>query len=200
MLCSIVLISSFGRAQETQQKESEKHRYLGLGIRLPGLQVSDLEARAFPPARLILSLDPIKFFRIEAQYGMISSTRESSDPSADKVSLQGKSSVTSLGLMGMYPSGKGRFIFGFRYGVGNYSDESWQSYPDEKVVESTGKVKTLSGVIGGEFMAARFFSIGCEFSLSSVKDEYTSATSTTGPLNTKATMTEGNIIFKFYPF
>lgn len=200
LLCTMVMISSFGKAQQSQQEENEKHRYLGIGIRFPGLQVSDLEFRAYPPARIIVTLDPIKYFRIEAQYGFFSTTKEASDPSANKVDLHGKSSATSLGLMGMYPSGKARFILGFRYGIGNYSQESWESYPDEKVVESSGKLKTISGVIGGEYMAAKFFSIGCEFTISSLNDEYRPASTTTGPVISKVSMTEGNIILKFYPF
>jgi hypothetical protein len=194
-----LFICSNSSAQQ-QQQESEKHRYAGFGIRLPGLQAGDFESRAFPPARIIFSLDPIEFFRVEAQYGFFSSSVEASDPTADETMLQGKSSVVTLGLMGMYPKGKARFIFGFRYGIGNYSQQYWESYPDEKVMENTGKVKTLSGVIGGEYMVARYFSIGCEFSISSMKDEYSSASSTNGPANSEAMLSEGNVVFKFYPF
>ena len=194
-----LFICSSSSAQQLQQ-ENEKHRYAGFGIRLPGLQAGDFESRALPPARLIFSLDPIDFFRIEAQYGFFSSNVEVSDPTADETMLEGKSSVITLGLMGMYLKGKARFILGFRYGIGNYSQEYWESFPDEKVMENTGKVKTLSGVIGGEYLVARFFSIGCEFSISSMKDEYLSASSTNGTVNSKAMLTEGNVVFKFYPF
>lgn len=198
-MIAAVFICSKSSAQQ-QQQEKEKHRYAGFGIRLPGIQVSDIDARALPPSRIIASLDPIDYFRIECQYGFSSSKREATEVSANKIELEARTSVFSLGVMGMYPKGNARFIFGFRYGVGNYKEEEWETYPDEKVVESTGKTKTISGVIGGEYLVAKFFSIGCEFAISSVKDEYHPASDSNGPINNKASLTEGNIIFKFYPF
>jgi len=193
-----LLACNTGFAQ--QQKETEKHRYAGFGIRLPGIQSGDLDQRALPPARIIASLDPIEYCRIEAQYGFRSTKTESQDASNDNVDLHGKSSLFSLGLMGMYPKGNARFILGFRYGIGNYKQESLESYPDEKIVESIGKTKTISGVIGGEYMVAKSFSIGCEFTVSSLKDEYRPASSASGPVMSEVSMTEGNIILKFYPF
>ena len=194
----VMLVCTRSIAQEQQVKE--KHRYAGFGIRMPGIQVSDIDALAMPPARLIASVDPIEYFRIECQYGFSSSKRESTDPSADKVVLEGSTSLLNLGAMGMYPKGNARFILGIRYGIGNYKGESWDAYPDEKVVESTGKTKTISGVIGGEYLVAKFFSVGCEFTVSSVKDEYRPASYDNGTINNKTSLTEGNIIFKFYPF
>ena len=194
-----LFICSSSIAQE-QSKENQKHRYTGFGIRLPGVQVGDLQSRVTPPARIIFSLDPLEYFRLEGQYGFISTSQESTDPSAQKVKLDGSSSVFSFGAMGMYPKGNARLIFGIRYGVGNYKQESWESYPDEKIVESTGKTKTFSGVIGGEYLVAKFFSIGCEFSLSSMNDTYHPASTTSGPVESKVAMSEGNIILRFYPF
>lgn len=197
-MIAALFICNISSAQE-QKQETEKHRYAGFGIRLPGIQVSDIESRALPPARFIFSLDPLEYFRLECQYGFVSRSQEASEPSADKVELESSSSVFSFGAMGMYPKGNAKFIFGVRYGIGNYKDESWESYPDEKVVESKGKAKTISGVLGGEYLVAKFFSVGCEFTVSSAKDEYRPA-SGNGQINTKALLTEGNIIFKFYPF
>ena len=142
----------------------------------------------------------MNFFRIEGQYGFTSSKEESTDPYANKVELEGRSSVFTIGAMGLYPKGNARFIFGVRYGIGNYRQEVWQTYPEEKVIESTGKTKTISGVIGGEYLIAKYFSIGCEFSIASIKDDYTPAGSTNGSFMSKASLTEGNIIFRFYPF
>jgi len=196
MIAALFICSNCFAQQQNQ--ETEKHRYTGFGIRLPGIQVSDVEARALPPARIIASLDPIEYFRIEAQYGFTSTKTESSEPSANKADLKASTSLFSLGAMGMYPKGNARFILGVRYGIGNYSEQFWD-YSDG-VAEDKGKTKTISGVIGGEYLVARFFSIGCEFTVSSIKDEYRPAKSTTGPINSKTSMTEGNIILKFYPF
>lgn len=198
-MIAAMLICSNSFAQQ-QNQENEKHRYAGFGIRLPGIQVSDVDSRVIPPARVIASLDPIEYFRIEAQYGFNATKTQSDEPSADKIELKGSTSVFSLGAMGMYPKGNARFIFGMRYGIGNYKQESWATYPDKKIVESHGKTKTITGVLGGEYLIAKCFSIGCEFTVSSMKDEYRPAMSDNGPIASKVSLSEGNVILKFYPF
>jgi len=196
LLCMMVLVSLFSKAQQTvQQEEPFKHRYIGLGVRAPGIQVSDFDYTVYPGSRIILDINSNQYFRIEAQWGMYSKTNETSD--GDKNDLHTKASCYGLGVMGMYPKGRARFIAGLRYGISDYSYEEID-FSTGGVIKNSGKIKALSFLIGGEYFLAKFFSLGAEFSLSSTKDEFSPASSSS--TNQESMMTEGNLIFRFYPF
>lgn len=188
-----------------------KHRYVGLGIRASGLQVSDLLSNPVPPYRLILNIDPIKYIRIECQYGFYSSKFDqkvttSTGGTITLVPTQ-KSTFISGGIMGLYPIGNARFNFGVRYALNKYSDDdvystsSWSNPSNPFLVTNTGKRTLISGVIGGEYFFAKFFSVGAEFSFGTIKDVYTmAAVYVSPPTTSKTTMTDGSLIFRFYPF
>ena len=187
-----------------------KHRYLGFGIRASGLQVSDLLSNPVPPYRLILNIDPHKFIRIEGQYGFYSSKSDQkvTTPTGGTITLvpTQKSSFISGGIMGLYPVGHAKFSIGVRYAINNYSDDdvyypsSWPSPSSPYLVTNTGKRTLISGVIGGEYFFAKFFSVGAEFSFGNIKDVYTPAPVYLSPAMTnKTTMTDGSLIFRFYP-
>ena len=191
--------------QQQQQQENFPHRYLSLGIRPPGIQSSDLASRAYPTSRLVLALDPVKYFRLEGQFGVYNTTSSREDSQAGgstTLELHSKSTFAGFGIMGMVPVDHGRFIAGIRYSVNKYSDDEVFDYPSYAVDENTGKMTFFSGMIGGEYFIARFFSIGAEFSVSSVKDVYepSSLASNPSPETDKTILTEGNLVFRFYPF
>ena len=198
------------RAQEVQKQEKSEHRYLGLGIRT-GLQLSDLIANHVPPNRLVLNIDPSKYFRIEGQYGSYSKKSEVNVQYYDPITgatlsallkPKEKSSFIGGGLMGMYPKGECRFIGGIRYGINNYSYESvnysyYSTAPT--LVKETGKETVISGVIGGEYSLAKYFSVGAEFSILSIKDVNTPPSIYSSKKTTNKTMmTEGSLVFRFY--
>ena len=195
---TLLIFLSMSGAMAQQQQESFPHRYIGLGIRIAGIQLSDLTSRAYPTNRLVLAIDPHKYFRLEGQYGFFSTSSEevvqANGTGYTKFELHGRSTFAGVGAMAMYPKDRGRFIAGVRYGINKYSDEhvSTASGPIEV---NKGKMTLLSGMIGGEYFLARFFSIGAEFSVSSVKDVY-DVYSTTD----KKTFTEGNLVLRFYLF
>jgi hypothetical protein len=212
-LICLAALSSGLNAQPQQQpqpqsQESFPHRYVSIGIRAAGIQVSDLTARAYPANRLILSLDPLKYVRLEGQYGVFSRTSTATiqqGGTSSEVELHDKSRYAGFGIMGMYPKDRGRFFAGLRYGINKYSDESvFSSFssPGNSVDENTGKMTVLSGMIGGEYFLARFFSVGAEFSVASVKDvfEPSSLASNSEKSTDKTLLTEGNLVFRFYPF
>lgn len=198
-------VTGYAQQQQQQQQESYPHRYIGLGIRVAGIQVSDLTSRPYPANRLVLDLDPHKYFRIECQLGIFNKTSEAAvsqgNSGTAKFELQDKSTFLGFGLMGMYPKDKGKFVAGLRYSINKYSSDDIYYNPDPSVAKNTGKMTMLSGMIGGEYFLARFFSIGAEFSVSSLKDVYDPASLTTsGSTTDKTLLTEGNLIFRFYPF
>ena len=211
-LIAIIIITMPVLSYSQEQKpEPSEHRYVGLGIRA-GLQLSDLLASYVPPNRLILNIDAHKYFRIEGQYGLYHNTGEVNvqyyNPATGNLSTktlnpEAKSSFLGGGVMGLFPSGNTRFIGGVRYSINNSSEDeinSWSSTVPT-MSKSTDKMTIISGVIGGEYFFVKNFSVGAEFTFSSMKEIYTppifyGSTSTTS----KTTMTEGAVIFRFYPF
>lgn len=201
-LAALLFEIQFATAQtpsgNPSQTEVMPHRYLSLGVRASGIQVGDLMGRAVPANRILLSVDPIKFMRIEGQFGMYSKKTEASDNI--KIELKDKSSLFGFGLFGMYNKDRGRFYAGPRYGIINYSEEHESGFSSTSVVKSTGKMSVFSFVLGGEYFLARFFSVGAEFSIVSMKDTYNDGEDSSSDEVDKTTMTEGNLVFRFYPF
>lgn len=198
LLAIVYTIVSFA---QTTQTESFPHRKLGLGIRVAGIQIAEIQSNAIPATRMILNIDAHKYFRIEGQLGVYSRTSEELRTSGTtKVTVKQKteSQYYSIGLMGLYPVERTRFVGGVRYGFNNYSsDEGGYSTP----IKNTGKITIFSGVIGGEYFFAKAFSIGAEFAVSATKDDLTVSPSTYSNGGTyKSILTEGNLIFRFYPF
>jgi hypothetical protein len=200
LLCMSVMFTYLCKAQEQQQpKEQYKHRYIGLGVRAAGIQLSDVDSRFIPPNRLIFDLNPVKFFRLECQWGVYNKTHEVENPSGN-IDLKSKSHYIGIGIMGLYPVERAKFMGGVRYGVSKYSEDEYIEYPSPTLAESTGKTTQLSFVIGGEYFLARYFSLGAEFSLSSLKDDFNPAEPSSENLNDTKLLTEANIVFRFYPF
>lgn len=190
------------------QKDSIPHRFIGIGIRTPGLQFNDIVSNATPVNRLLINYDPIKYFRIEVQYGMYDKkTTETVSgyyaPPPSTVTLETKSTFIGMGIMGLYSSGKARFVGGIRYSVNNYFAEQAGYYSSSSTVtRNTGTMTLITGMIGGEYFFVKYFSVGAEFSVSSVKDIYTpgaNMSSTTNETN-NILLSETSIVVRFYPF
>lgn len=195
-----VALSTIALFAQTQQ-ESFSHRKLGLGIRAAGLQIGDIQSNAYPTTRLTINVDPTKYFRVEGQFGVYNKTSEQSIKSGStqvNVKQTTKSTFYGVGLMGMYPFERTRLVGGLRYGVNNYSSNQEGSSTS---MNNSGKMNMYSGVIGGEYFFAQGFSIGAEFSISSTKDDYSLPNSSYSNGTTyKTTLTESNLVFRFYPF
>lgn len=184
-----------------------KHRYFGLGIRAGGLSLSDLLSSSVPPFRIVANIDPIKYARLEFQYGLYKSTSEvRATGSSGAITLNPiqKSSVISYGVMGLYPVGHARFIVGGRYATNKYSSDNvyypstWPSTP--YLVNDYGTRTIISGVLGGEYFFGKCFSVGAEFSFLSIKDlQVSAAVYNIPPATVKTTMSEGCLMFRFYP-
>lgn len=193
---------------QDQPQPKETHRYVGLGIRAAGITVNDLMSYAVPPNRLVLNIDAHKYFRIEGQLGLYNSTTEVevsswSGSSKKDIELKDKSTFMGIGLMGLCPRENVRFVGGLRYSINNYSDDQvyYDSSGNPSAKTNTGKMTLITGIIGGEYFFAKFFSLGAEFSVSSINDVFEPYSgSYAQPSTSKTLMTEGNLIFRFYPF
>src|SRR2546423_1766159 len=128
LLCCIAAVVSANAQSQTpasppaqQQAAAEEfpHRYLAIGVRIAGIQGTDIISRIYPPNRLVINVDPIPNLRFEAQAGIFSQTQSTLSSS---VKTHTKSSIIAGGLMGMYGRNRGRFTAGLRIGYNSYSD------------------------------------------------------------------------------
>ncbi len=199
---------NYKKSKGFSDSASIKHRYFGLGIRAGGLTLVDLLSTSVPPFRIIANIDPVKYVRLEVQYGLYKNTTEQmGTTSTSTITLNPiqKSSILSFGFMGMYPAGNARLIAGLRYGINNYSTDqiyypSGWPQPNPYLVTNTGKRTMFSGVLGGEYFFVKYFSVGAEFSILSIKNIETQAgVYNTPPTTSKTLMSEGCLMFRFYP-
>ena len=103
----------------------------------------------------------------------------------------------------MYQKNKTRFITGIRYAINKYSDDDiyYVTYTFPTIATNNGKMTLISGMIGGEYFFAKFVSLGAEFGISTLKDVYEpAAVFNQKSITNKTLMTEGSLIFRFYPF
>ncbi|HEY4798232.1 MAG TPA: hypothetical protein VII99_04060 [Bacteroidia bacterium] len=189
-----------------QKKDSCAHRYVGIGIRSAIFSISELQQSIMPPNRVMLSVDPIKYVRVEGQFGMYSNAKDqyvSSSPAPVMLKMKEGASISGCGLFGVYPIDKVKFLAGFRYMTSAYSKDNFQystygSVP--AIVTDKGKITTISGVIGAEYNFSKWFSAGAEFSLLNMNDDFTPANPTSPKINSKTTITESCLVFRFYPY
>jgi hypothetical protein len=152
-----------------------------------------------------VNIDPIKYARIEFHYGFYRNTREqsfSSYPSYRVIKMTNRSSIAGIGIFGTYPANQVRFILGARYSINNYSEDDirFDMYGTPSVITNKGKIGILSGVLGGEYIFAKKFSIGAEFSLINMTDTYTPAERSIPETTDETVVTESSLVFRFFPF
>jgi hypothetical protein len=204
IVCTIIMTSLSLYSQDPEKKE--QHSYVGLGIRASVFQISELPNYVMPPNRLLLNIDPIKNLRFEGHFAYFKTSSEipvSIYPTGTRnMTLTQKSALFGGGVFGLIPVDKVKFIIGMRYSSNHYSDDNilYNSSGTPYVASDEGKINALSGVIGGEYHFAKWFSIGAEFSYMRLKDVLSPASSTTPDLTTKTSITESALIFRFYPY
>ncbi len=197
----LLFLAQIGSAQETTDKA---HRYLGIGYKLGVFQTSDLYSNFSPVNRLMVNVDPIKYLRLDAQWGASKTQNEqyySSGAGMQKYTLDSKKSVFQFGVFGTYEFEDMMMYLGFRYGFSNASND-YINYTGGMpiVVTDEEKAKILSPVLGGEYRFGNRFSIGAEISfmiINSVYDPYTPGLQST---NSKLSMLETTAFFRFFPF
>src|ERR1051326_1172702 len=203
----LLIIFSINVNAQEKKADSSSHRYVALGIRSSIFQISELQQTILPPNRLLINIDPIKYIRVEGQFGIYSNTKQQSvsfspgPPTTLK--LNQKSSVTGIGLFGVYPVDKVKFSLGVRYINNPYSEDNIQTNPlgQPTVVTDKGTINTIAGVIGAEYLFSKWFSLGAEFGLLQMDYVFTPADYPTHPkLTTTNTITETCLIFRFYPY
>lgn len=209
---TILLISlniySFGQEETVEYK----HRYFGIGYRLSTFSVSEIDMN-YPVNRLMINVDPIKYARVDFQYGMYKYINHTNItlPTGDRQEeFQYKSNVILVGVLGQYWFDDMLLYGGVRFGRTAEIDEDYYiDYPAPsfdpvvKYYTSTSKYKMITPVLGGEYRFGNRFSVGAEISMLMTTYEYTSThpnyTSSSLP-DDKSIMFETAAFFRFYPF
>lgn len=184
-----------------QEPDPYVHRYVGIGIRTSVFQISELSMEMIPANRLMVSCDPIKYFRTEAHFAAYSRTDELF-LGVNKFNLKERSTLFGIGVFGVLPYGDAKFLAGLRLSLNNYKEEYIRSdeFGNPVKAEDSGNIRIIAPAIGGEYFFSKWFSVGAEFSFMMLKDEFhpwdADAPDTTSTTN----ITESSLVFRFYPY
>jgi hypothetical protein len=187
------------------QNEDDVHRYLSVGVRSSVFSISELPVTVVPANRLLLSIDPVKYLRIEGHFAYYANQNQqvlSIFPTGTTVlTLKEHSALIGGGIFGIYPVHNIRFSAGVRFSQNNYDlDDINFSSGAPSVVTDKGKIKIVAGVLGGEYLFGKWFSVGAEFNLVNMNDRYDPADNSLPVTTSKTTITESTLVFRFYPF
>jgi hypothetical protein len=182
-----------------------KHRYIGLGCKIGVFQASELNMN-MPVNRVYFNVDPIKYARVDFQWGMSNNTSEQTVSiwpiGTQTFKLKDKNSIWMVGAFGQYWFDDLLLYAGIRFGTMNYSDQSlnYDSFTGlYSTVINKGKITLMSPTLGGEFRFGNRFSVGAETSFTKMKDTYQPIGSTNG-IETISSLIETSAYFRFYPF
>lgn len=204
LLTHLIILNTF--LLNAQYQDTSFHRYIGLGIRSSVFQISELPNSIIPPNRLLLNTDPWTYARIEGQFAMYRNEREFGFPTfanpSNTLKLKENSTAFGLGLFGLYPVEKIKFIGGFRYGVNKYVMDNIDTdiYGNPYVVVDKGTITSVSVILGGEYYFSKWFSVGCEFGLVRMNDTLDPADVNSPNTTSTTSITESALIFRFYPY
>ncbi len=205
-IITLLLLANLSLAQESTDP---KHRYLGLGFKLGAFQTSELYGSLYPVNRLFLSVDPIKYLRVDVQWGINNRTEEqiASYPNGTTQSfdLEEKSSILQFGIFGTFNLDDLLLFGGIRYGISKGSDEylnsNWNGQTIEySILSNNRKGNSLAPVIGAEYRFGNRFSVGAEISYLIMNETFTPGTTGAVPLDNKLNLTETSAFFRFFPF
>lgn len=199
----LMLLANLSLAQEATDKP---HRYLGLGYKLGIFQTSELYSNFITPVnRLMVNVDPIKYLRIDVQWGASKSENEqyfnTGMGQQQKLVLETKNSVLQFGAFGTYNFDDMMMYLGVRYGFSNGSYDQ-VSYSGTMYVTETNEEKAslLSPVLGGEYRFGNRFSVGAEVSYMMINSEMNPANPLALNTNSKLNLIETTAFFRFFPF
>jgi hypothetical protein len=201
-ILALLFLAQLGSAQEPSEKA---HRYLGIGYKLGVFQTSDLYSDFSPVNRLVLNVDPIKYLRIDVQYGFSNSSNEqymnTGTGTQQKLTLESKNSVLQFGAYGTYEFDDMLMYLGFRYGFGNGSSDQISFSGTMYITETdTEKSSILSPVLGAEYRFGNRFSVGAEISYLIVNREFNPAAINAQNTNSSLKLLESSAFFRFFPF
>ncbi|MGZ4089730.1 MAG: hypothetical protein ACXVNO_03365 [Bacteroidia bacterium] len=209
MLCLILLTLLFPAILNAGTGDTLKHKYVSIGIRTTREFVTQVNDPI--SARFMVAVDPIKYCRVDFQYGRVKSGNDYVYTGYNSVTGNTytttyhptyKAHAITFGAFGMLPLGKSRIYAGYRFETSTYDQEDLGtsgSGPGNPVIfTTTGKGKTHSAVFGGEHFFGNHFSLGAEIAYNISKTNMTSNRPQTPATMSDLTYTDASVIFRFY--
>lgn len=203
--CILLALSANAFAQDTKPVTVEMRKF-GFGMKFSAFGMEDLGLTSTLSGGKIffLSINPVKNFRIEPEFGFGKSSSKALNISGD---LLNKASHVGGSLFYMAQKSNANFYFGPSVSVSKFSNEqeSFQGYvngvPSYKKEEYNDKDLAFGGILGAEYFFIKHFSLGAELGVFSHKltQEMPSMTgSGTTEYESNALYTTGNIILRAY--
>lgn len=145
-------------------EEIPKIKVFGVGMHLEQFNIVDIWMVGIttePVNKIVLTISPIKNFRLEPEIGFSSFNDRSS------VDLTYKILNIGIGGFGMYQLGKTNFYGGFRFEYADMSNEYVLSASSNNIVKGTEKTIRLEigPAFGAEYYFGSHFSFGGEIGL-----------------------------------
>lgn len=190
-------------------KDTTKFKHLSIGFRTG----KDLGAEFKDPvfAKFLISIDPIKNFRVDFQFGINKEKRDyiasgynfSSGTYTTTMHPESKATSLAIGGFGMYNFEKTRLYLGYRFGKINYNNDVVYNVPnpsgDSPIIGVEKSIINMhSAIIGGEHFLSKWFSLGAEFGFNKGKETYTSYRPGSAALYRSDFYSDASLILRFY--
>lgn len=194
------------KAQNPEKTDALNMRKAGFGMKFSLLGGEDLGLTSSLEGgkTFFVSINPVKNFRIEPEFGFSHNTRPAELSSGSLVS---KGSRVGGSMFYMYQKGNTNFYGGPSVSLGkiNYQEEittySSMGVPSYKIVDAESKDLAIGGILGAEYFFNSHFSLGSELGLFSHKYTTTapaSSSSTSTTRESTALGTTGSLVLRAY--
>lgn len=200
ILTSVALVLALGtvKAQETPPKLEIRKAGFGMKFSLLGMDDLGITTNLSGGKAFFVSVNPIKNFRIEPEFGYASSTYRSSTSGNE---LTSKGSHYGASIFYMFQKGNANFYFGPTLQVQKISSDQEQyistgstGYPIYRTTNVQSKGTSMGLIAGAEYFMNPHFSLGMELGYWSYK--YNPDLTKTG--ESKSGYTTGNLVLRAY--
>jgi len=200
----LLALGSNAFAQDSKPENVEM-RKIGFGMKFAAFGMEDLGLTSTLSGgkTFFLSINPVKNFRIEPEFGFGKSSGRALNISGD---LLNKATHFGGSMYYMAQKGHANFYFGPSVSISKFSNEQEvfqyvNGVPSYKKEEYNDKDLAIGGILGAEYFYIKHFSLGAELGVFSHKltQEMPSPTGNgTTEYESNALYTTGNIILRAY--
>lgn len=205
---TLVLVFSGFIIFASSLSDSTKFKHLSIGFRAGKDVWSQVKEPVY--SRFLVSVDPIKYLRLDFQVGRNKETT-SQDVSGwgpvgsytTTLELQSKSFSYAVGAFGMYNFNQTRVYLGYRFGQikSSFDNVEFSSGPSGSApFVGTDYVNTNihTPCIGGEHFFGKWFSLGAEFGYNMATDKLSGFSYGAKTKKNKSSYSDASLILRFY--
>jgi hypothetical protein len=159
---SVLLTSTVLYGQDSEEKFNV--RKFGIGLHIEQFKLTDITTNIYstPPNRIVLTITPFSFIRIEPEIGF------NRVKNKDYMELIDKNFVFGIGGYGMIQRGRTNIYGGIKFDLCKISDEYIETYPFSVEKATTDRL-AIGPVVGSEYFFGNHFSFGGEVGIKMIK-------------------------------